>query len=169
MDLSKGYQIEEPHVFVPWDTLETQFMDGFEGLHLRLVKHGYFTTHCTSLQGLSHELGFHFSPWENGRLVELEFYSRSNSNLDESYQGFQHHLEGARLRRLSLAHLDASRRGDPSLCPRAFRTSGIRPNPKDCRTHTVVGEKSPLHQLLRQGGVPVSLVVLKSPLPSLPT
>ena len=45
MDLSKGFQIEEPYVFVPWDTPETQFMDGFEGLHLRLVKHGYFTTH----------------------------------------------------------------------------------------------------------------------------
>jgi hypothetical protein len=64
MELSKGFQIEKPHVFVPWDTPETQFMDGFERLHLRLVKHGYFTTHCTSLQGLSHELGFHFSPQE---------------------------------------------------------------------------------------------------------
>jgi hypothetical protein len=93
MDLSKGFQIEEPYVFVPWDTPETQFMDGFEGLHLRLVKHGYFTTHCTSLQGLSHQLGFRFSPWENGRLVELEFYGSSYSNLDESYQGFQRHLE----------------------------------------------------------------------------
>lgn len=93
MDLSKGFQIEEPHVFVPWGTPETQFMDGFEGLHLRLVKHGYFTTHCISLQGLSHELGFHFSPWENAKLVELEFFSRSYSNLDESYPGFQHHLE----------------------------------------------------------------------------
>jgi hypothetical protein len=91
MDLSKGFQIEEPHVFVPWETPETQFMDGFEGLHLRLVKHGYFTTHCTSLRGLSHELGFHFR--EKGRLVELEFFSSSYSNLAESYQGFQRHLE----------------------------------------------------------------------------
>ena len=48
---------------------------------------------CTSLQGLSHQLGFRFSPWENGRLVELEFYGSSYSNLDESYQGFQRHLE----------------------------------------------------------------------------
>lgn len=93
MDLSKGFQIEEPRVFVPWDTPETQFMDGFEGLHLRLVKHGYFTTHCTSLQGLSHELGFRFRPRENGRLVELELFSSSYSNLAESYQGFQRHLE----------------------------------------------------------------------------
>jgi hypothetical protein len=93
MDLSIGFQIEEPHVFVPWDTPETHFLDGFEGLHLRLVKHGYFTTHCTSLEGLSHQLGFHFRPRENGRLVELEFFSTSYSNLAESYQEFQRHLE----------------------------------------------------------------------------
>jgi hypothetical protein len=93
MDLSKGFQIEEPHVFVPWETPETQFLDGFEGLHLRLVTDGYFTTHCTSLEGLSHELGFHFRPRKNGRLVELEFFSSSYSNLAESYQEFQRHLE----------------------------------------------------------------------------
>ena len=93
MDLSRGFQIEEPHVFVPWDTPETHFMDGFEGLHLRLITHGYFTTHCTSLESLSHELGFHFRPRKNGRLVELEFFSTSYSNLAESYQEFQRHLE----------------------------------------------------------------------------
>ncbi len=93
MNLSEGFQIEEPDVFVSWDTSEMQFEDGFEGLHLRLVKRGYFTTHCISLRGLSHELGFHFSLAENSRLVELEFYSDSYSNLDESYQGFQRHLE----------------------------------------------------------------------------
>jgi hypothetical protein len=65
MDLSKGFQIEQPHVFVPWDTPESQFQDGFEGLHLRLVSHAYFTTHCTSLEGLSHDLGFHFYPRKN--------------------------------------------------------------------------------------------------------
>ncbi len=90
MDLSKGFQIEQPHVFVPWHTPETEFLDGFRGLHLRLVTRGYFTTHCTSLSGLSHELGFRFYPQG---LVELQFFSRSYSNLDESYQGFQRHLE----------------------------------------------------------------------------
>jgi hypothetical protein len=93
MDLSKGFQIEEPSVFIPWDTPETQFLEGFKGLHLRLVKRGYFTTHCTSLQGLSHDLGFHFRPRENGRLVELEFFSSSYSDLATSYREFQRHLE----------------------------------------------------------------------------
>lgn len=93
MDLSKGFQIEEPQVFVPWDTPETQFLHGFEELHLWLVTDGYFTTHCTSLGGLSHELGFHLRPRRNGRLVEFEFFRSSHSNLAASYQEFQRHLE----------------------------------------------------------------------------
>jgi hypothetical protein len=90
MELSKGFQIEEPHVFVPWDTPETQFMDGFEGLHLRLVKHGYFITHCTALSGLSVALGFLFYPQG---LVELRFSCSSCPDLDTSYDVFQRHLE----------------------------------------------------------------------------
>ena len=93
MDLSKGFQIEQPSVFVPWDTPESQFQSGFEQLRLRLVTHGYFTTHCTSLDGLSHELGFHFYPKNNGRLVEFEFFRSSSLALAASYQEFQHHLE----------------------------------------------------------------------------
>ena len=90
MDLSKGFQIEQPHVFVPWHTPETEFLDGFRGLHLRLVTHGYFTTHCTSLSGLSHELGFRFYPQG---LVELEFFCSSCLDLPTSYDVFQRHLE----------------------------------------------------------------------------
>jgi hypothetical protein len=90
MNLSKGFQIEQPHVFVPWDTSETQFPDGFKGLHLRLVTHGYFTTHCTSLSGLPHELGFRFYPQG---LAELEFFCSSCPDLPTSYDVFQRHLE----------------------------------------------------------------------------
>lgn len=93
MDVSKGFQIEEPRVFVPWDTFESQFQNGFEGLHLRLVTQGYFTTHCISIKGLSHELGFHFYPRVNGRLVELEFFCSPYSELAASYKEFQCHLE----------------------------------------------------------------------------
>jgi hypothetical protein len=93
MDLLEGFQIEEPNVFVPWDTAETQFQQCFEGLHLRRVTDGYFTTHCTSLTGLSHELGFHFYPLHDGRLVEFEFFCNSCLDLVTSYQTFQRQLE----------------------------------------------------------------------------
>jgi len=92
MDLSKGFQIEEPCVFVPWDTSESKFLAGFEGLQLRRVTYGYFTTHCVSLGGLSHFLGFHFWPRGDGRLLEFEFF-RAFPDLDGSYKAFQRHLE----------------------------------------------------------------------------
>src|SRR5579871_4448668 len=93
MDLSKGFQIEQPEIFVPWGTAETQFQSAFEGLHLRRVSHGYFTTHCTSLGGLSHELGFHFHPRGGGVLIELEFFRTSYMDLGASFHEFQQHLE----------------------------------------------------------------------------
>lgn len=95
MDLSQGFQIERPNVFVPWDISETQLQQGFEELQLRRVTNGYFTAHCTSLEGLTHELGFHFYPRNDGRLVEFEFFRNSCPDLADSYQKFQHHLEAA--------------------------------------------------------------------------
>jgi hypothetical protein len=90
MDISKGFQIQEPAVFVPWDTTEAQFEHTFERLHLRRVTNGYYTTHCVSLSGLSLDLGFHF----NSRgLVEFEFYCSFVPDLDTSYEVFQRHLE----------------------------------------------------------------------------
>ncbi len=90
MELSKGFQIEKPNIFVPWDTPEPQFQQLFEGFQLRRVKDGYFTTHCTSLSGLSHELGFLFYPQG---LVELQFSCSPCPDLDTSYDVFQRHLE----------------------------------------------------------------------------
>jgi hypothetical protein len=93
MDLSKGFQIEQPEVFVPWGVSEAHFQQGFEGLQLRRVTHGYFTAHCISLGGLSHELGLYFYPQGAGGLVELEFFRISHRDLTASYQEFQLHLE----------------------------------------------------------------------------
>ena len=93
MDLSSGFQIEEPHIFVPWDIGEETFQKMFSELHLRLVTAGYFTAHCTSLGGLPHVLGFHFHPRGSGRLAELEFFRTSYSDLATSYKEFQRHLK----------------------------------------------------------------------------
>ena len=93
MDISKGFQIEEPNVFVRWDTPERQFQQRFAGMQVRRVTDGYFTSHCISLGGLSHELGFHFNPRNNGKLAEFEFFRSSYPDLAASYQEFQRHLE----------------------------------------------------------------------------
>jgi hypothetical protein len=93
MDISRGFQIERPEIFVPWETSEAELQQLFIGLPLRHVTHGYFTTQCESIGGLSHELGFHFHPRGGGILVELEFFSKSYPDLATSYQEFQQHLE----------------------------------------------------------------------------
>jgi hypothetical protein len=93
MDISKGFQIEQPELFIPWKVSETELQKIFGGQLLRHVTHGYFTTHCISLGGLSHELGFHFHPRGGGVLIELEFFRTSYADQAGSYQEFQQHLE----------------------------------------------------------------------------
>ena len=66
MDLANGFQLEDPHLLVPWGLSEEQLQDLFKGLELRRVTDGYFVTRCTSLGGLSHKLGFHFTPRIDG-------------------------------------------------------------------------------------------------------
>lgn len=93
MDISSGFQIEQPALFIPWKVSETDLQKICDGQLLRHVTHGYFTTHCTSLGGLSHELGFHFHPRGGGVLIELEFFRTSYADQAASYQEFQQHLE----------------------------------------------------------------------------
>jgi hypothetical protein len=93
MDISKGFQIEQPQVFVPWKIHEEQLQEIFREHTLRHVTHGYYTTSCTSLGGLSHELGFHFHPRGGGVLIEFEFFRRSYPDQAASYAEFQRHLE----------------------------------------------------------------------------
>jgi hypothetical protein len=93
MDISKGFQIEQPELFVQWDISEPELQHTFAGIPLSHITDGYFTTQCISLGGLSHELGFHFYPRVDGRLVEFEFFHTSPRDLTASYQEFQRHLE----------------------------------------------------------------------------
>ena len=93
MDISRGFQIEQPELFIPWKVSEPDLQQIFGGHPLRHVTHGYFTTHCISLGGLSHELGFHFHPRGGGVLIELEFFRTSYADQAGSYQEFQRHLE----------------------------------------------------------------------------
>jgi hypothetical protein len=93
MDISRGFQIEQPELFIPWKISETELQQIVSAHPLRHVTHGCFTTRCTSLGGLSHELGFHFHPRGGGVLIELEFFRTSYTDQAGSYQEFQRHLE----------------------------------------------------------------------------
>jgi hypothetical protein len=88
MDISTGFQIEQPNIFVPWRITEPELLAlGGDGLHH--VTRGYYTAPCVSVGGLSCTLGFHFRPRGDGRLVELEFFRRFAMPLAD----FQRHFE----------------------------------------------------------------------------
>jgi hypothetical protein len=92
MDLDDGFQLEEPRLLVPWGLREGELRSLLPNGHQ--VTDGYYVVECTSLGGLSHQLGFHFEPRSaQGRLVELEFFRRMSPDLQQSYDDFQARLE----------------------------------------------------------------------------
>jgi hypothetical protein len=96
MDILKGFQIESPRTFVPWEISEEELVELIGAANPKRVTDGYYTIKCTSLAGLSHMLGFHFHPRSRGKLVELEFFRESYPDypdLSKSFTEFQMHLE----------------------------------------------------------------------------
>ncbi len=91
MDLERGFQVEDPSVFVPWGIGEDEVRRLIPSAHQ--VTDGYLVTEVVSLTGLRHMLGFHFDPRLNGRLVEFEFFRRSYPHQAASVHAFQRHLE----------------------------------------------------------------------------
>ena len=47
MDIDKGFQIDRPNIFVPWDIDEKTLKDLFKGHELKHVTTGYYTINCT--------------------------------------------------------------------------------------------------------------------------
>lgn len=95
MKIGDGFQIELPQVFVPWGISESRLERLLKDYGLKKVTHGYYTISCTSLGGLRHELGFHFTPRHNGALTELEFYRNTVKDLNKSFDEFQRTFENS--------------------------------------------------------------------------
>ena len=87
--IEKGFQIDCPKIFVPWDIDVNTLKDLFKGQNLVNVATGYYTTRCTSFDNLNCMLGFHFEPCLNGRLNELEFFRTDCDNQKKSFDEFQ--------------------------------------------------------------------------------
>jgi hypothetical protein len=92
LDIQLHFALQTPRVDVPYGITESELV-ALAGPLLRHVAKGYFTIECTSLPGLTHQLGFHFEPRSNGRLVELEFFGLSQSDQAASYNEFQRSFE----------------------------------------------------------------------------
>lgn len=108
-DIARGFQIEQPELFVPWGIDEAQLLV-LLGARATKVTPGYITCSCTSLGGLVHQLGFHFQPRTKGVLVELEFFRKKYPDERASFDEFQRHLEAA----FGQPHADPGIMGYPS-------------------------------------------------------
>ena len=88
-EIDKGFQIDCPKIFVPWDIDVNTLKELFRGQRLDNIATGYYTTRCTLLGSLNCMLGFHFEPCLNGRLNELEFFRTDCDNQQKSFNEFQ--------------------------------------------------------------------------------
>ncbi len=124
LNLNSGYQLNYPNVFVPWDVDEKELKNLLDEFGLIKVKHGYYYISCVSLQGLKHELGFHFQltdekadqefenyvksigtivkksepnrdPAKEGKLIKLEFFRKEKSDPKKSFDEFESFVEMA--------------------------------------------------------------------------
>lgn len=93
MDISEGYQIEQPNVFVPWSTSSRELMTLFPDLDLKKVKTNYIVTQCVSLKGLSHKLGFHFDLRPGCGVWYFELFDSGCQDNALSFLTFQKHLQ----------------------------------------------------------------------------
>lgn len=95
MNINDGFQIDVPPVFVPWGVTEAELIRllGEYGLHK--VTSGYHTLSCVSLDGLTCEIGLHFTPRSLGLLRELEFFRRAYPDQVASFEEFQRDFEVA--------------------------------------------------------------------------
>jgi len=91
MDITVGFQIEEPNVFVRWGIPDSE-LKGLLKKSLKKIGDGYFTIKCRSMGGLEHYLGFHFYPRNDGILTELEIFFAPNSDLEQTYIESRKHL-----------------------------------------------------------------------------
>lgn len=91
MDITIGYQLEQPNVLVPWGISQKHLQELFQGSELQGMK-GFLSIRCTSLCGLSHFLNFRFSP-RDGALYAFELSGNGGGSLEASYRKFQNHLE----------------------------------------------------------------------------
>jgi len=95
MDINKGFQIDNPNIFVPWGIDEKTLTDLFKNDELKHITTGYYTTKCSSLNNLTCMLGFHFEPRKDGLLNELEFFRTDYSDQQKSFDEFQEQFTNA--------------------------------------------------------------------------
>jgi hypothetical protein len=82
----KGLQIDEPRIFVPWDTSEKDVATHFQNYTLSCVTDSYYIINDVRLfENLICNIGLHF----DNVLKRIEFFRNDYSDLHKSYNDFQ--------------------------------------------------------------------------------
>jgi hypothetical protein len=92
VNIQRGYEVEDPPLFVPWGISEADLRAKIPSPRLRHVTDGYFTLRCSSLGSLEHVLGFHFT---DGELLEFELFLEEAHDPQSQYGVWQQHLEAS--------------------------------------------------------------------------
>jgi len=98
MDISTGFQIEQPRVFIPWGCSPSELRRLFAGHSLERIVPDMFLTSCTSLGGLSHRLRFDFHRHLWGlfmprlRELHLSHHPYLETGVVASFEAFPKHL-----------------------------------------------------------------------------
>lgn len=93
MDLTTGFQIATPSIFVPW-LLDNPGIEALlASVPHKKVTYGYYTLECEPFSGLRCMLGLHTRP--NGKLTKLEFFRTSYADQKGSFEEFQRYFEAA--------------------------------------------------------------------------
>ena len=95
MEITKGFKIDKPDIFVDWKIKENDLQKLFRDSDLKKITTGYYTADCESLSGLNCMIGFHFEPRKDGILKELEFFRTDYSDHKKSFNDFQKHFESS--------------------------------------------------------------------------
>jgi hypothetical protein len=93
MEIARGFQLEQPQVFVRWGITQDELESLFEGSCLIRSERGFYSylTNCISLGGLSHSIGFRFGRTSR-KLYEIGL-NGAGVSIEESYPLLQQHLE----------------------------------------------------------------------------
>jgi|TARA_Y100000031_G_C8148145_1_gene351010 hypothetical protein len=105
MDIQTGFKIDDPDLFLPYDSGLDDVVLLLDGHDPTRVTEGYLTLPSTALDGLKMQVGLHFRPDNSSGLLKVfelffgkeelqhHFGRISYGDLQESYDLFQAHLE----------------------------------------------------------------------------
>lgn len=77
VDIAKGFQLENPNIFIPWATSANSLNELFRGHPLSRVSEHHYVAPSVCLGGLEVQIGFHFESrflFFGSRLVRMQIF-----------------------------------------------------------------------------------------------